>query len=344
MRGGEQVDWFERLFGFREGPYAETQNRLTVEGSRLRSLVNRGTFGIGHLEVVSLHELRARVRSGGGGRGRLRVRIVQGDVRQLHQAPEFAGALFQVASQFNLLEMTGPEVTPEWGVTRYQTDHTQGPACAMAAGAATVYRNYFAPVGGQIGQTSDRQIDGLAAVGEGLAAVLGMPAAELWSMHNGYARCSRTGLKAISGWIETALPTQVDEIRSRLRIGLHWDVEVTDAEGRAGPMVSQAFCSALPVAYYPEVPRTEWQHFASLVLEASYEATLWAAVCNAERGASNVVLLTLLGGGAFGNRDEWIHGAMRRALQLASGFELDVRLVSYGAPSRDMTQLVEEFG
>jgi hypothetical protein len=99
----------------------------------------------------------------------------------------------------------------------------------MAAGAATVYRNYFAPVGGQIGQTSDRQIDGLAAVGEGLAAVLGIPAAELWSMHNGYARCSRTGLKAISGWIETALPTQVDEIRSRLRIGLHWDVDVMHA-------------------------------------------------------------------------------------------------------------------
>jgi hypothetical protein len=79
-------------------------------------------------------------------------------------------------------------------------------------------------------------------------------------------------------------------------------------------------------------------------LEAAYEATLWAAACNAERGASNVVLLTLLGGGAFGNRDEWIHGAMRRALQLASGFELDVRLVSYGAPSREMMDLVKEFG
>jgi hypothetical protein len=34
----------------------------------------------------------------------------------------------------------------------------------MAAGAATIYRNYFAEVGGQFGQTQDRQLDTLADV------------------------------------------------------------------------------------------------------------------------------------------------------------------------------------
>src|SRR3954468_13074580 len=66
------------------------------------------------------------------------------------------------------------------------------------------------------------------------------------------------------------------------------------------PRVSQAFCSALPVAY-SQVPSPHWELFGSLVLEAAYEATLWAAVINAQRGVSNVVFLTLLGGGAFGN-------------------------------------------
>jgi hypothetical protein len=66
----------------------------------------------------------------------------------MHQSPKNAGALFQVASQFNLLEMVLPRVTPEHGVTRYAHDHTQGPACAIAAGAATIYRNYFVPVDG----------------------------------------------------------------------------------------------------------------------------------------------------------------------------------------------------
>jgi len=63
-----------------------------------------------------------------------------------------------------------------------------------------------------------------------------------------------------------------------------------------------------------------------------------AAVLNAQRGASNVVLLTLLGGGAFGNEEECINTAMRRALKMMSRFELDVRVVSYGTPSPAIVQ------
>jgi hypothetical protein len=75
------------------------------------------------------------------------------------------------------------------------------------------------------------------------------------------------------------------------------------------------------------VPSAHWKPFASLVLEAAYEATMLAAVLNKQRGASNVVLLTLLGGGAFGNEAEWINAAIRRALAMMSGFGLDARLV-----------------
>ncbi len=117
--------------------------------------------------------------------------MVTGDVRHMHQSPENAGALFQVASQFNLLEMIRPGVTPEEGVTRYQHDGTQGPACAIAAGAATIYRNYFAPVGGGHGQTKERQFDGLADLGDCLFAALKLPVASLWRMQNGYALCTR---------------------------------------------------------------------------------------------------------------------------------------------------------
>ena len=50
--------------------------------------------------------------------GRLRVSTVVGDVGRLHRESATKNALFQVASQFNLLEMVGPDVTPEDGVTR----------------------------------------------------------------------------------------------------------------------------------------------------------------------------------------------------------------------------------
>ena len=154
------MDWFEKLTGFCETSYDDTKTKLEVDGSRLQSMVNGKSYGIGELELVSLQALRERVKSAGGLPGRLKVSMVTGDVRQMHQSRENAGALFQVASQFNLLEMTGPEVTPEHGVTRYQHDRTQGPACAIAAGAATIYRNYFAPVNGSDGQTARRQFDG----------------------------------------------------------------------------------------------------------------------------------------------------------------------------------------
>src|SRR3954467_9941108 len=118
------MDWFERLTGFRESNYADTRAKIKVEGRELQSLANGKSYGIGELELVSLQSLRERVMSLGSPAGRLKLAVVNGDVRRMHRLPENAGALFQVASQFNLLEMTGPEVSPEDGVTCYQYDHT----------------------------------------------------------------------------------------------------------------------------------------------------------------------------------------------------------------------------
>ncbi|MET4489460.1 hypothetical protein [Bradyrhizobium sp. LA7.1] len=334
------MDWFTRITGFSESTYTATRAQLDVDGSTIRSKANGRSYGIGEFELSSLDDLRTRVAAGTGAQGRPRVQIVTGDVRKMHQAPEYAGALFQVASQFNALEMVGPSVTPEDGVTRYEHDRTQGPACAMAAGAATIYRNYFAPVGDQIGQTVERQLDGLADIGTELSARLGRPVAEFWESRNGYALCTRQGLDLIGAHLRTIGPKQADALAGKLRIGIHRDVEVTDAPGAPGPVVSQAFCSALPVAY-GRVPQPHWSAFAQLVLDAAYEATMLEAVTNARRGASNIVLLTLLGGGAFGNAPEWIHAAIKRAVRQVQGFDLDVRLVSYGQPSAEVRELVK---
>lgn len=80
------------------------------------------------------------------------------------------------------------------------------------------------------------------------------------------------------------------------------------------------------------------------MLEAAYEATLLAGVLNAVRGASNRVLLTRLGGGAFGNDEEWIDGAMARALRIAGEFDLDVAIVSYGRASHSLREFVRRLG
>ena len=336
------MDWFEKLTGFRETHHDETRARLEVEGRNLRSIVNGACYGIGALELVSLQDLRERAISSRNPSGKIKVNVVQGNIRSMHQSPENAGALFQVASQFNLLEMVSPDVTPEQGVTRYQNDPTQGPACAIAAGAATIYRNYFTPVDGSFGQTAERQLNGLADLGVALSSGTKLPVGELWKMKNGYALASQDGLEAINEHFTTLTKNQIDNLRSKLRVGLHRDVEVTEASGPDRPHVSQLFCSAMPVAY-TDVPSHFWQPLASLVLEAAYEATAWATLINSRHGASNVVFMTLLGGSAFGNDKNWIYAAMIRALELMRPFAVEVKLVSYGAPSRELIAIAKKF-
>jgi len=109
-------------------------------------------------------------------------------------------------------------------------------------------------------------------------------------------------LAAIGALLRAMSTAELDALRDLLRIGVHRDVEVTGGDAPQRQCVSQAFCSALPVAY-TSIAAIHWQPFAQLVLEAVYEATLWAAALNAQRGVSNIVLLTRLGGGAFGNDD-----------------------------------------
>jgi hypothetical protein len=319
------MDWFERITGFAERSYGETRAALTVADGRLRSVHSDRVCLVGELEIPTLAQLRRRaadvVRKPGA---ELKMSTLQGDVRRLHTQPLNRQALFQVASQFNLLEMPGPDVTPEAGVTGYQDDRTQGPACAIAAGAATIYRNYLVPVDGATGQTSDRQIDCLADLG----AALGNDKGQLWEMRNGYAMCTEKGLAVINGKLAAMSDEERDELRGLLRIGLHWNVEVTEASDPA-QRVSQAFCSALPVAYSTVAPQ-HWERFASLVLEGAYEATLLAAVLNREQTGCPTVFLTTLGGGAFGNPAAWIEAAMARAMETMRGHDLDVRLVSFG--------------
>ena len=46
-------------------------------------------------------------------------RNIKADAQGIHLEPPNAGSVFQAASQFNCLEMVGPGVCPEEGVTAY---------------------------------------------------------------------------------------------------------------------------------------------------------------------------------------------------------------------------------
>ena len=70
--------------------------------------------------------------------------------------------------------------------------------------------------------------------------------------------------------------------------------------------MTHALCSAVALNYNPGACAEEWAPLASLILEAAYEATLYVALEASRRHSDSpgakVVLLTLVGGGVFGNR------------------------------------------
>ncbi|MBC6994960.1 hypothetical protein H9S92_12345 [Lewinella lacunae] len=318
--------WFENLTGFKEESPANVREKILVEGDTLLSTVNHRRFTFGQLEVLSLEELRQSSPPLSAYRGKLLLSEVVGDVQAMHAQAANAHALFQAASQFNLLEMIGPNVTPERGIDRYEEDFTQGPACAIACGAGTIYRNYFVRVGEQIGQSADKQIDCLAGIGR----ELDNENLHLWSMKNGYALANEQGLLTINKKLSALSHAQREDLKGKLQVGVQWNTEVTLNDGQQ--KVSQIYCSALPVAY-SQVEPMYWERFARIVLEATYEATFFAAVRNLESHGSNVLYLTLVGGGAFGNEVDWILESLEKAASKFREVPLDVRIVSYGKPN-----------
>lgn len=330
------MTWFEDLTGCSERSAEDVREHLIIDGPRLRSCLNGKSWLYGELETPTLAQLRDRARNVVRDSRPIAVREVIANVQHLHADAANQNALFQVASQFNLLEMMAPDVTPEWGIGLYERDPTQGPACAIAAGAGTIFRNYFADVNGRTGQSEDNQIDCLAGIG----SLLGNNEQRLWRMVNGYALPSEAGLMEINHQLKALDDAGRDRLKQSLQIGLQCDTQVT--LDNVSHTVCQAFCSALPISYTYHALEL-WAPFATLVLEASYEATICAAIVNAARTGNNMLFLTLVGGGAFGNDLDWILNAIRRSLNLYPDAGLDIALVSRGQSKPCVQQLASEF-
>ena len=326
--------WFEDLTGFQEESPDQVRNLLEIDGHFLSSKINGGRYRFGNLEIPSLNTLRLCIPDLSVYDAKVEFSEEIGNVQLFHQDPNHYGAVFQAASQFNLLEMTGPSVSPESGVGIYEHDLTQGPACAIACGAGTIFRNYFVEVNGLLGQSTTNQIDCLSDIGD----AFGNENSKLWDMSNGYAMVNFDGLKEISKQIRQLSKTGYEELKGKLKVGCQIDAEVTTVN--YDMQVSQVYCAALPIAY-TDIPSSEWELFARLILEATYEATLYAALLNYERTAVSKVFLTMVGGGVFGNELPWILESLAQAVTKFSNTPLDIRVISYGKSSPGLVNLVE---
>jgi hypothetical protein len=375
--------FFENAFGFPEPPYngarAVLQSLVRVREDPLDGAPvvhirstrgggrewQAGTFTTPSLrelrEAVAVH-LQTRQSSSAGesahGRVRLRHEAIS-DVKRLHMDPANDGAVFQVASQFNCLEMIDPHVVPEDGITRYEYDPTQGPACSMACPAGTAFRNYLVQVPGSsdVGQSRGAQLNCLGDIMELLqgpkppsngSAVEG----EALTFQNGYVdAASPAQLLAVNQRIDAVGREMVKE---RLRIGVQRETEVMlpsatdtaiqgrsdaggDKEHQKKQIVTQTFNSAIPIGYSRVHDQELWKPLSTAVLEASYEATVLVAVAHnlrrLDRGLEpRPLYLTAVGGGVFANPLPWIKDAIDMSLRTVEGacplpFDLDVVLL-----------------
>lgn len=317
--------WFEDIFGFEEDGYEKTKRQFDFARGILFCRVNQKVFTVGPFGTPTLGELQEgfteatlNAHAGYWSLGGLSFRNIVADTLALHRDASNAGAVFQVSSLINCLG-TGYGFTPEHGVTRYAADPSQSSACAIACAAGTVFRNYF--VNGS-GQTELQQLDCLGRIG----GLVDNAKKSFWTVRNGLCLPRvRGGIARLSKRIANDHELR-DTSRLEVQVGVHWDTEVCGAAHN----VCQVFCPALPVGCEKSVKAADWLPFATLVLEAAFDATLTvAATLAVHRGQRIKVFLTALGGGWLGNRQDWIAAAADRAMKLHEKQPLDVALVHY---------------
>jgi len=290
------------------------------------------TFAAGRFATPSIGELRARLAArhpaGEPRNGRFLLSVLHGaptlsDIGTL-QATAAPRTLFQVASQFNCLEAPSPRLVP---VRDYVHDYTQGPRASVSAFPGTFLRHYRAPAadGTRFVQRDGHCIDLLAdAVPAAVAEVRG-----------GYLQTSNIHER---GKLASSLQSAFDHVRVgahdgvEVVFGQNWNGVVPSGAGAAqgtygthaaqggAPRIAQVFTSTMALGGYghddgaPALATARRQ-----LLRAAYVGTLLAALdfdCD-------TVVLTMIGGGVFGNprRDIWdaIHWALADVEPLVTG-------------------------
>ena len=286
-------------------------------------------FSAGRFRTLSLCELRAMAQARpGAGPSRLSVLLGADPLTDIGalQAMDDGGSVFQAASQFNCLEAPGPRVTQ---VANYLYDPTQGPRASIGAWPATLLRHYRAPdgQGGHFVQNDTRQLNLLAA-----------------ACRPGVARVQSGYLSASTIPDPRAFSASLLEHFEQLQIGLHEGAQVVFGANWDGwvptpaPHITQVFTSTLAAGGYGEAvsPGSVWEDIARTLLRVAYLGTLLSArALGKER-----VVLTLIGGGVFGNPHSLIFEQILWATQQVPGLHVVVNGRELHVPRAELQRAV----
>lgn len=249
------------------------------------------------------------------------------DVGALQAKPENCDAVFQVASNFNGLETVHANQNFEkQALMSYVYDLTQGPAASLSALPGLLLRRHLLYYNPRTkpeswGQTLTTQLNFLSAISPN---VLTMSQA-------GYAEFTQTQNRP--------LPTRNDY--ENIQIGLHTDIQVIGGQMLSATQqylvfnpkqrINQVFTAAIDLANTNAIFKNEPAAIAwsQTVIDAAYQGTLLSAIA---LGKSKV-FLTLVGGGAFGNKLSWISNTITRLKKMIMDSGLNATLIWYSYPA-----------
>ena len=350
----EADNWFHDYFGFNETEkniklpsikksltYSSNifeEDKSKIDFRDIEFKIDNKLFKVGRFSCLSLNELKKEQNYSKSDKIELSYDYIEGNISiLLNTVIDAKNVVFQAASQFNLLEMIGPNKTPEHGITNYHRDNSQGPRVALASPAGTFFRNYLIFKGES--QTSERQINTLKEVLDKLKIkkVIEKPKENEYEYKNGYAFINMP-------------PANIDNLQDTLddclRVGIQWDTPLLIDNNRK---MCQVYSSALPIEYQKglfdstllgnltTLGKKEYEKWllnikplAIAILKSTFKCTLQVAVNKlSDTNSRSTVYLTPVGGGFFGNDIEWIQEALKHALEEFKKYPLDVKVVYF---------------
>ena len=333
--------WFLHLFGFSESKNAVYENievEETPTGAIMKSKANGKTYNAGHFTLRNTTSFQNLPVRGGGklnllmGGDRRAFPIV--DVLQAQSRPEFNGATFLAASNFNCMEFTSRGCE---SVTSYVGDITQGPYTALACGAAAVYRVYFVPHGDGYKGQLEHEVNILQDTP--------LPR----TMVHGYCVIQPEHIEELMKFDWTDV--------SKYYVGVHENCQVTTTRDPADrwrftdapseQMVHQVYGAAFNFGSRTKavIETPDTYKITRYMLEGEYRSTILAAWELSEKypglAGSRKVVLTPLGGGVFLNPPEIICEAIAACEELIVQSGLEVYLVSFNGKMKYVKCLEE---
>ena len=344
----QRQNFFEDVVGLSEDLFRQYPERIKEarpEPGKLKNLRTGEVFDSGRFTLKTLGELRAQdrpsVQKDIAGTFHLlysRDDPSQLDIGHLQSLPTFQNALFQVASNFNALELMGPyDKRAMTQLSAYILDQTQGPYASISAAPGLIARHYYAfEKQGMSPETWSQQYDG---------PQLEMLRETPLRVRNGYVMLEEESLE------QPALPED-------MAVLVHRNIEVTFGQSRdhehrrlanKTQLIDQVFTATLDLGsrqrHFLESAPKEVTSLGKALLRAAYEATLLAAI----QGGNRKVVLTLIGGGVFCNPSSWIVEAIEDLLPLIVESGLTVYLNAFRGPGspnslKRLRSLVEQSG